>query len=152
MADLDKLNELPIEIRNRVNNLLTAGPHVPPDADTAFTDVAQAFTKNQYTVPVALTWGANVAIDASASGVFTLTLTGATAELSNPTNLVAGQSFMVVVTQDGDGGRELTFDTKYSFGAVGAPDLTTSLLNVVDIVSCHVVSTTKIACTVLRGF
>ena len=155
MSQIDKLSELPVEIRNRINSLLAAGPAEEPDPvdeDTVYTDVVQAFTKNQYTVPVALVHGADVAIDASASGVFTLTLSGATAELSNPTNASVGMSFMIYVTQDVVGGRALTFDSNYSFGTVGAPDLTTSAAADVDIISCTVVAAGKVACTAVRGF
>lgn len=172
-VDLSKLNELPIEIRNQLNYVLeenvndvtadiatitdsladvTADVAILNDMDIAVLDEAQAYTKHQRSTPVALTYAATVAVDASLSNVFTLTLTDTTAMLGNPTNLAAGQSFMVVVTQDGTGGRALTFDTKYSFGAAGAPNLAASLLNIVDVITCYVVSTTKIACTVLRGF
>jgi len=101
--------------------------------------------------PVALTDGANIALDASLSNVYTVTLGGART-LSNPTNLVAGQTFMLIITQDGTGGRALTFSSYFGFGAEGAPDLTTSTASKVDIVSCYVRSTTKIDCTTLRGY
>lgn len=158
------LDNLPIEIRNRIDEILRGDlpdevaeqlDDLIADLDAvsaAYLDEAQVFTANQYVAPVALTFGADVAVNAALGNVFTLTLSGATAELSNPTNLAVGMSFMFVVTQDAVGGRALTFDTSYTFGEAGTPDFTTSVANVVDVVSALVVSPTKIACTVLRGF
>jgi hypothetical protein len=117
-----------------------------------FLDSVNPFTKQQYAVPVALTYGANISVDAELSNNFTVTLSGATGQLDNPTNLVAGMTFTFVVTQDGVGGRALTFDTNYDFGSEGAPDLTTSGIGVIDIISAYAISSTKLACTTLRGF
>ncbi len=111
-----------------------------------------AFSRQQFTTPFALTYGANIATNAQLSNNFTVTLTGASAVLDNPTNVVAGMAFTFFVTQDGTGGRALTFGSNFSFGAVGTPLISTSLLNVTDVISCYALSPTKILCSVMRGF
>lgn len=67
------------------------------------------------TAVVALTYGANIATDASLGNVFTVTLTGG-ANLSAPTNPVNGQKITYRITQDATGGRVLTFDAIFNFG------------------------------------
>jgi hypothetical protein len=72
------------------------------------------WSKNQSVTPVALTSGATVAIDASLSNNFKLTMTGA-CKLSNPTNLTEGMVLNFAIDQDATGGRALTFDTMFKF-------------------------------------
>jgi hypothetical protein len=120
-------------------------------APAGFTDVANTYTKAQVVTPAALVYGANVAVDAADSNVFTLTLTGATAQLDNPTNLQDGHTLVFRVTQDGTGGRALTFDTIYDFGDEGAPDLTSEAAAGLSIVTC-MSDGTKLWCTALKGF
>lgn len=116
----------------------------------AATGVAQSFSKQQSSTPFALTDGANIAVNALNSNVFTVTL-GGNRTLDNPTNLAAGQTFMFIITQDGTGSRTLSYGTAYDFGAEGAPTLTTAA-GKVDVISGIALSTTKIACTVIKGF
>jgi hypothetical protein len=111
----------------------------------------QTFTAAQDVSPSTLTYGVNIAVDAALSNTFTVTLTSTTAQLNNPTNLVNGQTIVFRITQDATGGRALTFDTNYDFGSEGAPDLTTSSANGVDIITA-VSNGTKLYCTTLRGF
>lgn len=85
----------------------------------------QIFTKAQGTQRSALAIaGGNVAVDASLSNSFKLTLTG-NATLSNPTGSpVSGQTIRILVKQDGTGGRTLAFGTKYKFPGGTAPTIT----------------------------
>ena len=78
------------------------------------------WTKNQSVTPVALTSGTTVAIDASLSNNFKLTMTGA-CKLSNPTNLTEGMVLNFAVDENGTGGYALTFDTMYKFPGGTAP-------------------------------
>ena len=71
----------------------------------------------------ALTWGANVSWDLNAKQVAKLTLTGATAQLDNPTNMIDGGTYAIKVTQDATGGRALTFGTAYKWPNGVTPDL-----------------------------
>ena len=78
------------------------------------------WTKNQSVTPFALTSGTTVAIDASKSNNFTLTM-GAACKLSNPTNLTTGMVLNFAIDQDATGGRALTFDTMFKFPGGTAP-------------------------------
>ena len=82
--------------------------------DDAALDTAQNWTKAQGSTPVALSDGANIATDASLSNVFTVTL-GGNRTLDNPTNLVAGRTYVWVITQDGTGGRTLAYGSNFDF-------------------------------------
>ena len=78
------------------------------------------WSKNQSVTPVALTSGTTVAIDASLSNNFKLTMTGA-CKLSNPSNLTEGMVLNFAVDQDATGGRVLTFDTMFKWPGGTAP-------------------------------
>ena len=109
---------------NVPNQRFQASKNAAAYEDVATLDTRQTFTKAQDSATSALTYGATIAVDASLSNTFSVTLTGATAQLLNPSNLVDGETLVFRVTQDGTGGRALTFDTNYDFGTAGAPDLT----------------------------
>jgi len=81
------------------------------------------------------TYASVISMDATESNVFTLTLTGATALLDNPDSLEDGQSLTLRIAQDNIGGRELTFGTRWDFGADGVPDLTTEVADSVAIIT-----------------
>lgn len=126
------------------------GTQVATIAGAALTGSANAFTGQQRNVPVALSDGANIAVDASTGNVFTVTL-GGNRTLDFPSNVVAGMTFTFVITQDGTGSRTLAYGSGYSFGAEGTPTLTTTASRV-DIISGFAWSTTKIAMTILKNF
>lgn len=123
------------------------------DATLAATDVEQSYTKSQRASVVALTDGANVAYDASASNIYELVATNiGTRQLDNPSNLAKGMTWQIWFIQDGtDGGEALTFDTFYDFGAEGTPDFTAQGVGVENIITCVALSTTKIRATTLLG-
>jgi hypothetical protein len=112
------------------------------DADTAFTDVVQAFSKAQRGTPVGLTDGATITPDFSLGNNYSVTL-GGNRTLANPTNLVAGQSGVIVITQDGTGSRTLAYGSYFKFPAGTAPTLTTAA-NSVDVLAYYVESSTRI--------
>ena len=120
-----------------------------PDATTTVAGlaVAQAFTKGQAGTPVALTDASSVAIDLSLANNFTLTLAG-NRTLAAPTNVTAGQSGVIVVTQDGTGSRTLAYNSIYKFAGGTAPTLTTTA-SAVDVLAYYVESSTRITVTSL---
>ena len=110
--------------------------------------VAQSFTKAQRGTVVALTDGATIAVDLSLSNNFSVTL-GGNRTLGDPTNVTAGQSGVIVVTQDGTGSRTLAYaGTKYKFAGATAPVLTTTG-GAVDILAYYCESATRITVTSL---
>jgi hypothetical protein len=117
-----------------------------PDATTTVAGlaVAQSFTKAQRGTPVALTDG-TVAVDLSLGNNFTLTL-AENSTLSAPTNVTAGQSGVIVVTQDGTGGRTLAYNTAYKFAGGTVPTVTATA-NAVSVLAYYVESSSRITMT-----
>lgn len=102
------------------------------------------FTKAQGVTPVGVTDGASIATDASLSNIFTVTL-GGNRTLANPTNLVAGKTYIWVITQDGTGSRTLAFGSYFLFSGGSAPALTTAAGSV-DLIVGLATSATAIVC------
>jgi hypothetical protein len=112
------------------------------DADTAKTDVVQSFTAAQRGAITALTDGATITPDFAVANNFSVTL-GGNRTLANPTNLTAGQSGVIVITQDGTGSRTLAYDSAWKFATGTAPTLTTTA-NAVDVLAYYVESGSRI--------
>jgi len=110
--------------------------------DIAKIDVTQTFTKAQRGGVVALTDGATITPDFSAGNNFSVTL-GGNRTLANPTNLTAGQSGTIVITQDGTGSRTLAYGSNWKFSNGSAPVLTTTA-NAVDVLVYYVESASRI--------
>jgi hypothetical protein len=85
----------------------------------------------------------------AAGNNFSLTL-GGNRTLANPTNLIAGQSGTIVITQDNTGSRTLAYGSywKYPGGSSAIPALTTTG-NRVDVLGYYVESTTRITFRIL---
>ena len=121
-----------------------------PDATTTVAGLAvtQSFTKAQRGTPVALTDASTIAVDLSLGNNFSVTL-GGNRNLGDPTNVTAGQSGVIVVTQDGTGSRTLAYSgSKYKFAGGSAPTLTTTA-GAVDVLAYYVESSTRITVTSL---
>lgn len=86
---------------------------------------AQVFTKAQGVTPVAITDGATINTDASLSNIFTVTL-GGNRTLADPTNIVAGKTYVWRITQDGTGTRTLAYGTAFKWPGGTAPVLSTA--------------------------
>lgn len=95
------------------------------DADTAKTDTAQTFTAAQRGTITALTDAATITPDFALSNNFSVTLAGSRT-VANPTNLVAGQSGSIFITQDGSGSRTLSWGSYWDFATGVAPTLSTT--------------------------
>ena len=90
----------------------------------------------------ALTDAATITPDLNASNNFSVTLAG-NRTLANPTNITAGQSGSIFVTQDGTGSRTLAYGSYFKFVAGTAPTLSTAASSV-DRIDYVVATTTKI--------
>lgn len=108
----------------------------------ARTDTVQSFTKAQRGAITALTDGATITPDFSLANNFSVTL-GGNRTLANPTNLTAGQSGVIVITQDGTGSRTLAYGSYFKFPGGTAPTLTTTA-SAVDVLVYYVESSTRI--------
>lgn len=73
----------------------------------------------------ALTDGATITPDFSLGNNFSVTL-GGNRTLANPTNLTAGQSGVIYLTQDATGSRTLSYGSYWKFSGGTAPTLTTT--------------------------
>jgi len=112
------------------------------DADTAKTDVVQSFTAAQRGAITALTDGATITPNFALANNFSVTL-GGNRTLANPTNLTAGQSGVIVITQDGTGSRTLAYGSNFKFPGGTAPTLTTTAA-AVDVLAYYVESGSRI--------
>lgn len=127
----------------RTNLGLVIGTNVQAyDADTAKTDVVQSFSVAQRGTITALTDGATITPNFNNANNFSVTL-GGNRTLANPTNIVAGQSGIIVITQDGTGSRTLAYGSYFKFPAGTAPTLTTTA-SAVDVLAYYVESSTRI--------
>lgn len=66
--------------------------------------------------------------------------------IANPTNVKAGQSWVLSLTQDGTGSRTVTWGSQYKWAGGTAPTLSTAASSV-DVISCMAYDTTHIACS-----
>lgn len=120
------------------------------DADTAKTDVAQSFTAAQRGAISALTDGATITPDFAVANNFSVTL-GGNRTLANPSNLTAGQSGSIFISQDGTGSRTLAYGSQYDFIGGTAPTLSTAA-NAVDRIDYVVRTTGSIHCVFTANY
>jgi len=120
-----------------------------PNATTTVAGLAvtQSFTKAQRGTVGVLTSAATITPDFATANNFSLTL-GTNATLANPTNLTAGQSGVIVVTQDVTGSRTLAFGSYWKFAGATVPTLTTTG-SAVDVIAYYVESATRITAQAL---
>ncbi len=88
-------------------------------------NVANTFTKSQNVASVAIADSSTVDTDASLGNVFTVTLAG-NRTLANPTNLVAGGTYMWIITQGSGGSHTLAYGALFTWPAGLAPVLSTT--------------------------
>jgi hypothetical protein len=116
---------------------------------TATFSGAMSATANAYMQIDALTDASTIAVDMSVGNNFSVTL-GGNRTLGNPTNLTAGQSGVIFITQDGTGSRTLAYSSYWDFPSQTAPTLTTTA-NAVDVLVYTVRSSTSIAAQLLTN-
>lgn len=106
------------------------------------------WSKSQSGVITTLTDNTTISIDLSQSNNFKVTLAGSRT-LSNPTNIVPGQSGIIAVTQDATGSRALAYGSFYKFVGGTAPTLTTTA-NAVDYLCYYVETSTRIFISLVK--
>ena len=110
--------------------------------DYAGIDTAQTFTKGQRGEITVLSDGSTITPDFADSNNFSVTL-GGNRTLANPTNITAGQSGSIFITQDGTGSRTLAYGSYFDFAGGTAPTLSTTA-SAVDRIDYIVRTTTSI--------
>jgi hypothetical protein len=95
----------------------------------------------------ALTDAATITPDFDDNNNFSVTL-GGNRTLANPSNITAGQSGVIVVTQDSTGSRTLSFGSNFKFAGGTAPTLTTTA-SAVDVIAYFCESTSRITATAI---
>jgi len=118
------------------------------DALFAFLGSTNTFTGAQGSSPVALTDAANISVNASLGNSFQVTLEG-NRTLDNPTNLVAGFTYLFRIKQDPTGTRTLAYGSAYKFEGGSAPTLSTAA-NAVDILTGYCPDGAILECSVLK--
>lgn len=100
------------------------------NANTAVTNAAQTFTAAQRGTVSALTSAATVTPDFAAANNYSLSL-GHNVTLANPTNLTAGQSGAIVITQAASGGPyTVSYGSNWRFPGGTVPTKTTTASSV----------------------
>ena len=84
-----------------------------------------SITKSALATINTLTDGATITPDFDAGQNFSVTLAG-NRTLANPTNIDAGQTGSIFITQDGTGSRTLSFGSYWDFAGGTAPTLSTA--------------------------
>jgi len=105
-------------------------------------ELAQSFTAAQRGAISALTSASTVTPDFAVGNNFSLTL-GHTVTLANPSNLTAGQSGVIFITQGSSTAYTMSFGSYWDFSGGAAPTVT-STLSAVDCLVYTVRSTTSI--------
>lgn len=108
---------------------------------------AQTFTAAQRGTVSALSDGATITPNFATANNFSVTL-GGNRTLANPSNLTAGQSGAIAISQDSTGSRTLAFGSYWKFAGGTAPTLTTTASKV-DVLVYYVESSTRISAQVL---
>ena len=99
---------------------------VTVDATQGVTFAAKVIAPGQsYAAIAALTDGTTITPDFGTANNFSVTLAG-NRTLANPTNLIAGQSGIIYVSQDATGNRTLAYGSYWKFPNAAAPTLTTT--------------------------
>jgi hypothetical protein len=114
----------------------------------ALLSAVQSWTKAQRGTPVALTSSsASIAIDLSLANNFTHT-TSENTTLAAPSNAVAGQSGIIIITQ-GATARTLAFNSFWKFAGGTVPTLTATI-GAVDVFAYYVESGSRATCNLTK--
>lgn len=99
--------------------------------------------------PSALTSGTTITPDFNNGHNFTLTLAH-NATLANPSNVQAGDSGVIEITQDGGGSKTLAYGSQWKFPS-GAPTLSTAA-GTIDVIAYYAVTTSRILANLTKAY
>ena len=98
----------------------------------------------------AVSYASTITLDFRTGNNFSTTLTGNTT-FANPSNISAGQSGILFITQDGTGSRTAAFGSYWDFSDGTAPTLSTGA-NQVDVIAWIARTNTNIAAQFIGNF
>jgi len=98
----------------------------------------------------AISYASTITLDFRTGNNFSTTLTGNTT-FANPSNISAGQSGVLFITQDSNGSRTAAFGTYWDFSDGTAPTLSTGA-DAVDMIAWIARSSTKISAQFIGNF
>ena len=131
------------------NNLSCTAGTLDVGANIAKKDSANTFTKAQVVALNTPTFGSTMSLDFSQSNVFSFTATS-NFTLANPSNVVAGGVYYIIVKQDATGGRNISWGSNFKFRGL-TPTLS-SAANTTDIITVVATDTGFLATEILRGY
>ena len=98
----------------------------------------------------AISYASTITLDFRTANNFSMTLTG-NVTLANPSNISAGQSGVLFITQDSNGSRTAAFGSYWDFSDGTAPTLSTGA-DAVDMIAWIARSSTKISAQFVGNF
>ena len=98
----------------------------------------------------AISYASTITLDFRTANNFSTTLTG-NVTFANPSNISAGQSGVLFITQDSNGSRTAAFGSYWDFSDGTAPTLSTGA-NAVDMIAWIARSSTKISAQFVGNF
>ena len=107
-------------------------------------------TKGTIGAIVAISYASTITLDFRTSNNFSMTLTGNTT-IANPSNISAGQSGVLFISQDSTGSRTAAFGSYWDFSDGTAPTLSTGATQV-DVVAWIARTNTNIAAQFIGNF
>lgn len=131
------------------NNLSCASGVLNVGANIPKKDEANTYTKAQVVALNTPAFASTMTLDFAQSNSFSFTATSDFA-LDNPSNVVAGGVYYIIVKQDATGGRLITFGSNFKFRGF-MPVLSTAP-NAVDIIAVIATGNTFLATEVFKGY
>lgn len=125
------------------SGVLDVGANIPK------LNAANTFTKAQAVSLASPTFASTMNLDFSTSNSFSFTATS-DFTLSNPSNVVAGGVYYIMVKQDATGGRLITWGSNFKFR--GSPPVLSTTPNNTDVIMVIAQGTTFLATEVYKGF
>lgn len=143
------LSEVTTAADARANLGLAIGTNVPAfNTNAAFTTGSQTFTGGQRGAVVALASTGQIAPDFGASNNFSLALSANTT-LAAPTNVQAGQSGSIQITQNATS-KTLAMATFYKWGGTATGTVSTAT-GTIDVLNYYCYSTSAAVCNIING-
>jgi hypothetical protein len=131
------------------NNLTADSGVIDVGANIPKKNSANTYTKAQVVALVTPNFSNTMTLDLSQSNTFSFTATS-DFTLANPSNVVAGGVYYIIVKQDSTGGRQITFGSNFKFRGV-TPTLSSDP-NATDVIAIIATGTSFLATEIYKGY